>query len=225
MTATSGPSSRASSAKLDLVGLSLRMSLASEASRQTGYALTWSNLGTPAGRSWWVLSMPARPTDASGYGLWATPKASDGERGGRGDLLMQARGVPSPSNRYQLPTPRACSGKRSSGMNRTEMMRALEFWPTPTAASSAPAAWKPGLPWWKQSRAARGLEAVAQMLPTPTARDWKSGSMGQQGNARPLLEVIGGSLNPTWVEWLMGFPAGWTACGASATRLSRKSSP
>jgi hypothetical protein len=22
--------------------------------------------------------------------------------------------------------------------------------------------------------------------------------------------TIGGSLNPTWVEWLMGFPLGWT---------------
>ena len=31
------------------------------------------------------------------------------------------------------------------------------------------------------------------------------------------------SLNPTWVEWLMGFPLGWTALEHSATRSSRRS--
>jgi hypothetical protein len=32
-----------------------------------------------------------------------------------------------------------------------------------------------------------------------------------------------GSLNPVFVEWLMGYPLGWTACAASATPSSRKS--
>lgn len=26
-----------------------------------------------------------------------------------------------------------------------------------------------------------------------------------------LIEETSGQLNPPWVEWLMGFPAGWTA--------------
>ena len=33
-----------------------------------------------------------------------------------------------------------------------------------------------------------------------------------------------GSLNPTWVEWLMGFPTGWTDLDASETPSSPKSS-
>jgi hypothetical protein len=48
---------------------------------------------------------------------------------------------------------------------------------------------------------------------TPTARDWRSGKASQATharNSRPLSEQIGGSLNPTWVEWLMGWPLGWT---------------
>jgi hypothetical protein len=48
---------------------------------------------------------------------------------------------------------------------------------------------------------------------TPTARDWKSGKASEatmERNSRPLSEQIGGSLNPTWVEWLMGWPIGWT---------------
>ena len=30
--------------------------------------------------------------------------------------------------------------------------------------------------------------------------------------------TIGGKLNPTWVEWLMGFPAGWTDLKDSETQ-------
>jgi hypothetical protein len=29
--------------------------------------------------------------------------------------------------------------------------------------------------------------------------------------------ISGGQLNPTWVEWLMGFPLGWTDLEDSAT--------
>jgi hypothetical protein len=32
-----------------------------------------------------------------------------------------------------------------------------------------------------------------------------------------------GPLNPTWVEWLMGFPLEWTVCEPSATPSSRRS--
>jgi hypothetical protein len=67
-----------------------------------------------------------------------------------------------------------------------------------------------------------------QMWPTPAARDYKGANsfkttsekisqgkrshMGQLPNAIMMEEQasIGGTLNPTWVEWLMGFPLGWT---------------
>jgi hypothetical protein len=50
------------------------------------------------------------------------------------------------------------------------------------------------------------------LWPTPTARDWKSGTGAKprKGHALPLSSQIGGQLNPTWVEWLQGFPLGWT---------------
>jgi DNA (cytosine-5)-methyltransferase 1 len=61
-------------------------------------------------------------------------------------------------------------------------------------------------------------EAVyAATWPTPKGTDWKDGTTeGTQGRDSPDLgKVVGqskvsGSLNPTWVEWLMGFPSGWT---------------
>ena len=51
------------------------------------------------------------------------------------------------------------------------------------------------------------------MWSTPTARDWRSGKASEKTlakNTRPLSEQTGGQLNPTWVEWLMGYPKGWT---------------
>ena len=55
---------------------------------------------------------------------------------------------------------------------------------------------------------------VTNMVPTPTARDYKdSGPNVNYEKARKkrrLAGSAGGSLNPTWVEWLMGYPKGWT---------------
>jgi len=66
------------------------------------------------------------------------------------------------------------------------------------------------------------------LFPTPTANEDAAGRAGSKmqvmlGN-HPLVRSSGsGTLNPTWVEWLMGFPKGWTDLGHSETRSSRKS--
>ena len=51
------------------------------------------------------------------------------------------------------------------------------------------------------------------LLPTPTARDWKDNGQNPSELARKtgsLATRVGGKLNPTWVEWVMGWPLGWT---------------
>lgn len=54
-------------------------------------------------------------------------------------------------------------------------------------------------------------EASRGVLPTPNARDWRSGKGRQpNGHAPQLPEVMGGVLNPAWEEPFMGFPIGWT---------------
>ena len=72
-------------------------------------------------------------------------------------------------------------------------------------------------------------EAVALTLwPTPTSRDHKGGrkletlkaaGRGATNNLNDALTCQGeyGHLNPAWVEWLMGFPAGWTDLDHSET--------
>ena len=53
--------------------------------------------------------------------------------------------------------------------------------------------------------------AVPQkMWPTPDASPHKYRLKGDSQQSRSLNGLHGGKLNPVWVEWLMGFPAGWT---------------
>jgi hypothetical protein len=66
----------------------------------------------------------------------------------------------------------------------------------------------------------QSLSTVVQRVPTPLSRDWKSSHASEatkEKNSRPLNEEVGGPLNPTWVEWLMGWPIGWTDLNAPAT--------
>jgi hypothetical protein len=52
------------------------------------------------------------------------------------------------------------------------------------------------------------LEQAVKMWPTPRVFMYKDTHTDRgKGN---LGEVVGGQLNPTWVEWLMGWPLGWT---------------
>ena len=70
-----------------------------------------------------------------------------------------------------------------------------------------------------------GLARTVAMYPTPCSTDYKGS--GKTGSLRDILDYAierggtktkiyesppkdGGTLNPTWVEWLMGWPLGWT---------------
>ena len=68
-----GPTWRAWSVSADRTGYWLRTFLAFEAGARTGCSLSWKLRATPAGRSWWVLSMPAHRTGVPGCGWWRKP--------------------------------------------------------------------------------------------------------------------------------------------------------
>jgi hypothetical protein len=85
---------------------------------------------------------------------------------------------------------------------------------------------------------ARSTDAIGfgSWVGTPTSRDYKDGSAkscqnvpvkSRLGRAVHTLQPhpsdqAGGSLNPTWVEWLMGFPIGFTDLGPLETQSFRK---
>ena len=59
-----------------------------------------------------------------------------------------------------------------------------------------------------------GLADMVQRWPTPTADEAKNAysTTSAYTNLRTMVGASPqtGKLNPTWVEWLMGFPTGWT---------------
>lgn len=104
-------------------------------------------------------------------------------------------------------------------------MARKNLWPTPTAMDSEQAGGKGCIE--RGLRGCRYTQAVR--WPSPATRDFRfpntksyakrgGGSKGEQ-----LPNAVGGPLNPTWVEWLMGYPLGWTALKALVTPSSRKS--
>lgn len=95
---------------------------------------------------------------------------------------------------------------------------ASQMWPTPTArdckgANSLKHLTQPKAP--GNNHHVRQLANAVKLFTTPCAAD-AHGTHGGN-NCRSLRTDVAGQLNPTWVEWLMGFPPGWTDLNASGT--------
>mgnify|MGYP001603931922 CR=1 FL=1 len=70
---------------------------------------------------------------------------------------------------------------------------------------------------------ALGKRVQLQMYATASASPWrahKASEATMNRNSRPLNEQVGGSLNPTWECWYMGWPMDWEALGTSPTCLT-----
>ena len=62
-------------------------------------------------------------------------------------------------------------------------------------------------------------EFVKFATPTVCGNYNRKGASSTSGDG--LATQVGGRLNPTWVEWLMSWPLGWTDCDASVTAKFR----
>jgi hypothetical protein len=94
-------------------------------------------------------------------------------------------------------------------------MARKNLWPTPRSAMTGYVTPK------RLNDKHENLETAVsrEMLATPTTQDAKNnGSQSQQNrNTKPLNAQVGGPLNPEFVEWLMGYPVGWTDLKDSET--------
>lgn len=55
------------------------------------------------------------------------------------------------------------------------------------------------------------LAVLARTIPSPQARDWRVGNSNRLKRGQlNLNDLLDGALNPEWVEWVMGWPRGWS---------------
>lgn len=196
------------------LGLSVRFDLASS-SWKTAQCLfpedchessvTLPRWGMMRNGECWERTTSALPTSGTGSGLWRTPSAH--EPGVSAERLVPIEGgTPGGMNRH--------FDKHTGRMTQIgliQQVRLREMWPTPSAShceTRPPATFNP------KSQSGRSLGAMARhnMWPTRTAQDSKNNGAPSQmdRNTKPLNAEVGGKLNPPWVEWLMGWPIGWT---------------
>lgn len=182
-----------------------------------------------------ITSVPRIGETGSGSSaMWQTPTAD--ESGGLRAGHWNSRFEPKLSAQVLLPTPTASAyGTNQSTSSGSQVRPSLQtmarhdLWPTPIVTGNYNRA-------DLSKKAGNGLatavkEAEPQMFPTPTATMAKgalpSRYRGSENYRRNLHEYVRtseqcGQLNPDWVDWLMGFPVGYTGCGRLETPRFRK---
>ncbi len=163
----------------------------------------WSALAITSSCSIMKLRLSERGTDEAGSSLWATPNTMDS---------MDCRS-------YEAMKRQATNGGRKNRRRPSNLREQVDplmrqayedaraeangLVPTPTVNGNNNAPGKCNL-----------TQAIAleKLYTTPCAAD-SQGSTGGN-NHRSLRTDVAGQLNPAWVEWLMGFPIGWTDLNA-----------
>jgi hypothetical protein len=154
----------------------------------TEFLGTWPRWGLMRDGVSYQQQMLVRHTKETESGFWRTPQAQEGMRG----VYKSAEAINAHLNRgHQL------------SLSNQVVHRHL--WPTPTVCGNYN---KKGL----SPSSGDGLATAVKLWPTPTAHNAKetNAPSESQRNTPTLAAQAGGTLNPTWVEWLMGWPLGWT---------------
>ena len=168
-----------------------------------------------------------------GSGLLPTPRANKiGGRSGKGfsDTLEERVMYATPNTLDGMPakSPEALKREmtvarpgRSKPGNLRDQVTNMQNWPTPKAAQRGDC---PS----ERRRNTPCLESAVMIYPTPQAHEPRLGWQGRHAVAKGTQESLttivmkdegrvvgeewnGGQLNVEWVEWLMGWPIGWTS--------------
>jgi hypothetical protein len=174
------------------------------------FSETWPRAGMTRGGIAFRLPPLVPLTDVTASSSWPTPDANIATRGTSPNWKpTRPSGQPAQyslnqaaADRQRWPTPTVSDAytdklrstqQKEGSMHSVTLAQAVQRWPTPRAQNGEPRNHTAYL----RPHGPQNLEnAVAVRDPS----------------------TIGGKLNPTWVEWLMGFPTGWTDLGGSETR-------
>src|SRR3990167_2346832 len=163
------------------------------------YSRTWPRSGMMRNGIAYQLPPLVLLTKGIGSGLWPTPNVGGG--GNPPSLLIPHQG-------HFI--------RRSGKKAHLSLDQAVKIWPTPLASDAT----KQG-----HGNLSHRVKLNSKgLLPTPVASDTGTNKHPYSQGGMALSDSIGGQLNPTWVEWLMGYPLGWTELDASVMPSSHKSS-
>ena len=211
MTVTSGQRCLELYGKSARCGLLAKMLLESSIWHSTRCFLTWKTSVTKGKRLLFrlVASMPRTKENVSL--LWPTPSTGAALCGGTGNFKTLQRmakiGLITEEERQQLS--QGNGGKTNPGLLEWLMgyeQRFTELIPTPTARD------------WKGAPKNRYWTPYSQIVHVEREREGRK----YRGNLTELVEVtpLGkiGLMNPEYVEWLMGYPIGWSELDVSETQ-------
>jgi hypothetical protein len=183
-------------------------------------SVIWPRWGMMRDGVCWEHTTSARPTSGTASGLWPTPTVC-GNYNQKGASKTSGDGLATAVKKWPTPTVHSAKelsypaeyNRRTPGLGSVVLKPYL--WPTPTVDAATE----------RTTRYAQGgtsLLLAVRMWPTPQASDCRNrGSADTPAIARRIeagkqitltMTVTGGQLNPPWVEWLMGWPLGWTDC-------------
>lgn len=133
-------------------------------------------------------STPTERTAKKFPGLFPTPRAEDGQCAGAHD--GKPDGLHSFVKMFSAPTARDAQSFKKASRGKASKAKGNEI--------------------------IEPLAVQVQHFPTPSANDWKGSSKEGQRRGQltdPAMGAVpaGGQLSPDWVEWLMGWPIGWTS--------------
>lgn len=169
------------------------------------FSETWPKWGIMRDGACWELMTPELHTEEKESGFWATPLTMDSLPPKSEKALMKEATMARPGR------------NKPANLRDQVQPESMRMWPTPCTQDyrrREPNSKQQGLP----------EQIHKTIFPTPKTSGFCSGSgaaqmvndLAEQGKIdektrRSMRAGNGGQLNPDWVEWLMGWPIGWSS--------------